>query len=110
MQAIISSRHFKLFQEFKEEIFEALNEFDREAWSINKVEAILNRTHGSFQVELLVSGRSLHIESKSESSDLMGAFYKACERTSKQINKIMDKRNTTARKRLTKQTDARELM
>ncbi len=93
MQTIISSRHFKLYQEVKSEIIAALEDFNITNWKLNKVEVVLNRTHKKFHVEILISGKEIHLESKFESADLLGAFYKAHKRSMKQLKRIIEKRN-----------------
>jgi ribosomal subunit interface protein len=93
MQIIVASRHFKVFKEIKREIVEALSEIDKESWKINKVEAVLNREHKKFTVELLINGKNLHIETHTQADDLLRAFYMAYDKSLRQIYKVIDRRN-----------------
>ena len=94
MQIIVSSRHFKLYKEIKGEIIDVLSTAGEDTWKLNRVEAVLNRAHKKFHVEVLISGKNLHIEAKAEEEDLLGAFYKAFDKSVRQLNKIMDRRKS----------------
>ena len=94
MQAIISSRHFRLYQETKQEFLNCLKDFNNDKWKLNKVEVVLNRAHNQFHVEILISGKNLNLESKAESGNLYNSFYKAYERSMKQLRKTFEKRRS----------------
>ncbi|MCJ8332126.1 MAG: ribosome-associated translation inhibitor RaiA [Lentisphaeria bacterium] len=93
MEKIISARHFNLFEENKDHVYQRLSEFEGRTDLLTSVRAVIdyNKHSNTFHAEIVLHGNHINIEADSEGDELIAVFEKVYHKVDKQLRKHIDK-------------------